>query len=38
MTASASPAGSLDTALDHARHLLASDPAMAAQQATEIIQ
>lgn len=38
MTASASPTGSLDTALDHARHLLASDPAMAAQQATEIIR
>lgn len=38
MTAAASPTGTLDTALDHARHLLASDPAMAAQQASEIIR
>ena len=38
MIAAASPTGTLDTALDHARHLLASDPAMAAQQASEIIR
>ena len=38
MNAVASPSGTLQTALDHARHLLATDPAMAAQQASEIIR
>ena len=38
MTAAAAPTGSLQTALDHARLLLATDPAMAAQQADEIIR
>ena len=38
MTAAAAPTGTLQTALDHARQLLATDPAMAAQQADEIIR
>lgn len=38
MNAVASPSGTLQTALDHARRLLATDPAMAAQQADEIIR
>ncbi|MCH2091923.1 MAG: sulfotransferase [Pseudoxanthomonas sp.] len=38
MTAAAAPTGTLQTALDHARQLLSTDPAMAAQQAGEIIR
>ncbi|MHB8721220.1 MAG: tetratricopeptide repeat-containing sulfotransferase family protein [Steroidobacteraceae bacterium] len=38
MTNAAEPTGSLETALAHTRRLLDSDPAMAAQQADEILK
>lgn len=38
MNAAAEPTASLDTALAHATHLLATNPALAAEQATEIIR
>jgi Flp pilus assembly protein TadD len=38
MNTAAEPTATLDAALAHATHLLASDPALAAEQATEIIR